>query len=226
MKKIAIAPIVAFLLAGPLATLSAESLVLTTVVDPAAPENAFLLSLATAIFKENGADASFRQAPAETSLRDADAGKTDGELGRIAGFEAEYHNLVMVPEPIQSTVMWAVAAKKYTVSGIDDIIRQGLSIVTVQGNRAAESNVQSRIASGRYLVAHGYDEALGMLVAGRVDVLIGNDVVLRPYLARPEYAGLTIAGILFTYDTYIYLNRKWAALVPGIAASIKKLKTK
>jgi hypothetical protein len=213
-----------------------QTITLTTQADPKDPRNIDLLALVGAAFLENGYEAVVRQALADQGLVDANEGRTDGELGRPIGLEASYPDLVMVAEPVQSTAMVgvALASKQYQLKGLEDVIAQGLVLVTVRESPAADPSMnppadlpaQPRAGSGRYLMASSYEEALSMVLSGRANILIASDLALKPFLSRPEYAGLTVVGTLYSSGSYLYLNRKWESLAPGLARTLARMRGK
>jgi polar amino acid transport system substrate-binding protein len=60
----------------------------------------FLPELAKALFKRIGVEVEVTTVPTERSLINVNSGIDDGDLFRVAGVEAEYPNVIRVPEKI------------------------------------------------------------------------------------------------------------------------------
>jgi polar amino acid transport system substrate-binding protein len=63
-------------------------------------ETGILDTLLKECFRRLGHTVDIRMLPAERCLRDSNAGIADGEVGRVAGIDILYPNLIRVPEPI------------------------------------------------------------------------------------------------------------------------------
>ncbi|GAB7022626.1 substrate-binding periplasmic protein [Salidesulfovibrio brasiliensis] len=161
--------------------------------------------------------------PAERSLRDANEGLADGDVGRVEGIDLVFPNLVRVPEPVldersfvafclkgrvQGNISWN-ELHKYRVGYV-----HGWKIFDLNTNTAKErTSVVNTEHLFEILKAGRIDIALsarldGLAMASRLGI---NDIeVLEPPLAVKKM--------------YLYLNSKHSELVEPLAASLKKMK--
>lgn len=93
---------IAFFLA--ISTASAETIVISSPPIPPVsgsdPEPGYLKNILVEAGKRIGVTIQFKNQPAQRSLISSNAGRTDGELHRIAGLEKAYPNLIRIPEPV------------------------------------------------------------------------------------------------------------------------------
>jgi hypothetical protein len=218
--------VIVLVLAAGAAGLSGETLTMSVPMDPKAPSAQPILKLAEAAFGYAGFDLVLKEYPGIRGLIEANAGRIDGDLGRIpeAISQAEYPDLVMVPEPITVTSNVAYSTKGYEVNSIDDIVSRNLTVVAYSGLKWAEVSLKPRLAPDKWIVAPENELALKVLLAGRADILVATDVSMKAFLALPAYSSVRVAGVLVTVKVYPYLNKKYAASVAKIAEGIRKFR--
>ena len=164
--------------------------------------------------------------PGERALLIADHAKTDGDINRVAGIEKNYPNLMMIPVAVMSFDAVVIVKKvKFTVDGWESLKPYVIGIR--RGTKFAEIGTQGmRVES-----VTQYRELLKMLDKGHVDLVV---------LARPSIKGVfkqmqlegdgklleemsVLEPPIAHFETYHYLHKKHAALVPKITNALKAM---
>lgn len=159
--------------------------------------------------------------PSERALISANEGIVDGDYVRIAGLEASYPNLVMVPAPISRMEFTAFSLDpKLPIDGWQDL--SGLSVAHITGWKIAEERTKGfpRVTSVR-------DEAalFALLRAGKVQAVIYERIEGERYFrATGGAAGIRAGKPLEIRDMFLYLNIRHAALAPRLAEKIREMR--
>ncbi len=159
--------------------------------------------------------------PAERALINANLGIDDGDVCRIAGLDKQYPNLIRVPEAVMHFQMSVFTRKaRFTVSGPDSLKPYDVGIVT--GWKILEWNsVGARSVSG---VESG-EQLFTMLDKGRIDLAVIERMQGAMLIKQLGLRNIKLLQPPFLEgDWYLYLNQKHAALVPVIAAELRKMK--
>ncbi|MBT3915172.1 MAG: transporter substrate-binding domain-containing protein [Rhodospirillaceae bacterium] len=171
-------------------------------------------------YKRIGIDVQIKKFPGERALRLANSGKVDGEVQRINGIAAKYHNLIQINPAInyiQGTVF--SLAKTFKVDGWESL--RPYRIGYIRGIKFAENNtvnMDSRAVSD-------YKTMFQMLRKDRFDIIVSprlNGLYQMKQLGIKQIKELNPA--IMRFDLFHYLNNKHAALVPKISAVFKKMK--
>ncbi len=172
------------------------------------------------IFRRIGLDARIVFTPTEKSLVDVNAGLLDAELNRIAGMEAEYPNLIQVPEPNMTMEFVAFAKKEFPINGWDSIY--DLYIGIVRGWKILEKNTAG--FPQRTLVPTE-TELFTMLHKNRLDVALYSKLTGYAALKEMNYEGIFhLKPPLASRKMYLYVHKRHADLVPKIAAALQGMK--
>jgi polar amino acid transport system substrate-binding protein len=179
-----------------------------------------LWKAAEVAFQRAGIGAVVREVSPERSAVLANEGKTDGDVGRSAGLEKTFPNLIQVPEPIYQYAPTAFAYKRFDVAGGWDALRTH-TVCIRRGLRQTEQRTRDLT---RQVLA---DEAtmLRMLAAGGCDVAImerNNALARAAMTAEPPLQRLLPP--MEVMPLYIYLHKSHAALVPKVAAVLKQMR--
>jgi len=182
--------------------------------------HADLWKAAEVAFQRAGVTAVVREVSPERSAVLANEGATDGDVGRSAGLEKSYPNLVQVPEPVYQYAPTAFAYKRFDVSAGWESLRSH----TVCIRRGLRQTDQRTKDFTRQVLA---DEAtmLRMLAAGGCDVAImerNNGLARAAMSAEPPLQRLLPP--MEVMPLYIYLHKSHAALVPKVAAALKQMR--
>jgi polar amino acid transport system substrate-binding protein len=194
------------------------TLYLSVVVNNAT--HAEMLEMVKLALKRIGVTAVARPVPAARALVLADAGSTDGDLGRIAGTEKVYTNLVPVPEPIYFYQVTAYAYQPIdTAEGWESL--RPHSICLRRGIRIFELRTEGM----RRQVLDDEDSILRMLRSGGCQVALLerlNPTVMAAQAAQPPL--LKLNPPLETVPLYIYLHKRHADLVPRLTAALRQMR--
>ena len=211
------------LMAGPARAATLPVLVLNDTNAPPFTEpdqSGFLDAVASAAFRRAGVKLKLVKLPAERALRNANAGIGDGELARIAGLEAQYPNLVRVPEKL---IDWTFSAfsRDASIPARWEVIRQH-QVGHIKGWKIYEQ----QLAGAPHVIS--VDDAaqlFRLLELDRIEVAL-YDRWLGDALVRQQ----GIMGVhaleppLATREMFIYLHKRHAALVPRLAAALRAIK--
>jgi polar amino acid transport system substrate-binding protein len=172
-------------------------------------------------FRRIGHEIKIIHAPSERCLVNANNGIDDGNFARIAGLEAIYPNLVMVPEPI-ATFEFALFSKNKNVlvNGWNSLKPYKTGIVT--GWKILEKNLGPLPLLYR---ATDQQSLFDMLEQDRIDVAVfelteGKEIVrqMKKTAIRP------IKPLLDKRDMFIYLNKRHSVLTEQLSNALKDMK--
>jgi len=212
-------------LAAPAAALAVEPvLVLATgarepmVSSPGKP--GFVEELAREAFRRAGYGLRVVPLPVERALQNANAGIEDGDLYRAAGFEADYPNLIQVPQPLLEQDFVAMSRRAdVEVRGWPDLARYSVGYVT--GNKILERQLQG---VAQQTSVRDNAALFALLAADRVDAVLINRWV--GYLAARQ-AGLVVRvhePALLRVPMFMYLHRRHASLAPQLATALGEVR--
>lgn len=158
--------------------------------------------------------------PADRSLEESNAGRVDGEVGRIRAVADLYPNLIRVPDPVGEIVYVAFvkAADKKNVT-LKEI--KNLQVGIMQGFKAAEEITEGW--EGVYS-SRSWDNLLDQLVSNRLDVVLAPQRIECFQGERMKRDGIEVGPVLATIPLYHYLHSKHAYLVPAISEQLKEMK--
>lgn len=180
----------------------------------------FLDAVAGEAFLRAGVQLQLVKLPAERGLINANAGIEDGDLTRIAGLEAQYPNLVRVPEKL---IDWEFAAfsKNPALSTSWDVLR-ARPIGHIRGWKIYESQL-----AGAPAVVSSDDPAqmFRQLQLNRIEVALYERWLGLSLLKRQGIKGVVpLEPSLARREMFIYLHKRHAALVPKLAEALREIK--
>ena len=185
-----------------------------------ADNRGFLDAVVGEAFRRAGVKLKLIKLPAERALRNVNAGIDDGDLARIAGLEAEYPNLVRVPEKLMD---WEFAAfsRNPALPARWETLR-GLPVGHIRGWKIYERE----LAGAPYVVtAEDPAQLFRQLQLGRIDVALyarwqGLDLLQREGLSDVHL----LEPVLARREMFLYLHKRHAARVPQIAEALRAIK--
>lgn len=186
-----------------------------------APLSYTSLAVLKAAYGKLGIDAHGMKLPAARALAESAAGKTDGEVHRIKGINAAYPSLMLVNVPINSVEGLAITCDKMVDTSSLEAI-SGYRIGIKIGTRYAENLVE-----GLSFVVRKADEEnlMGMLLAGRLDVVIGDRPWAEGQQRKPGRQCVRInEPPLVVIPLYHYLHERNRVLVPQIEAVLRNMR--
>ncbi len=177
--------------------------------------------VAAEAFRRAGVRLKLVRLPAERALMNADSGLDDGALARIAGLDANYPNLVRVPEKLLDWTFCAFS-KDASIPGQWEAIRQRPTGF-IRGWKIYERGMAG---AEQVLTAEDSAQLFRMLQLDRVEVVLYECRMGQYLLARSGLRGIyPLAPPLARKEMFIYLNKRHAALAPKLAAALRALKT-
>lgn len=156
----------------------------------------------------------------ERVLLNANSGITDGDVGRIAGLEKRYPDLIGIHVPVYHYEMVVVSKDShFKVAGKESIMPYNIGVL--RGWKILEN-----IASGAKTVTNleTAEQAFTMLDQGRIDIALfekSQAMVVRKKMGLKEIK--ILKPNLLEGDWYLYLNKKHQAWVPVITAELLKM---
>ncbi len=158
--------------------------------------------------------------PAKRALSMSNSGEFDGEVQRINGISEDYPNLIKVPEPI--FCLEGSAFIKNTAIAIDGWKSlKPYRIGIPRGIKYLENNT---VGMNRLIVS-SIDQLFYLLDEGRIDIVIISTNYGQAFLkAHADMRIKMVTPPIIKVPLYHYLHTKHKALVPIVAAGIKKIK--
>jgi polar amino acid transport system substrate-binding protein len=175
-------------------------------------------AIASEAYRRIGITAKAKVLPSLRALQEADSGETDGELARTAGIEAQYPNLIQVPEPLLNfdTVAFTTGLT-FKVDGWESL--RPYSLCISRGMKLAEDGTEGM---NRYFT-NDVPQMIKMLLAGRCQIGILGYVVW-PEIDRLQAQTLrSLEPPIVSTPLYLYVNKKHARHVQKLAAELLKM---
>jgi polar amino acid transport system substrate-binding protein len=177
--------------------------------------------IAIEAFRRIGYPACIEPMPCERSLRNADAGVTDGDLLRVAeAVLPKAPNLLAVPEEI-----YALPSSGFTtradlqLRGFGDLLP--LRVGYVLGWKRLEEQVRA----AEVLRVRGPEELFALLVDKKADVVVYERVTGLELVKQLRPPGIrVIEPPLMVVSTHIVLNRRHQKLLEPLAAALRAMK--
>ena len=180
----------------------------------------FLDAVAGEAFRRAGVKLRLVKLPAERGLINANAGTDDGDLTRIAGLDAQYPNLIRVPEKLLDYEFTAFS-KNAVLPATWDVLRAH-PIGHIRGWKIYENQL-----AGAPLVVTSDDasQMFRQLQLNRIDVALYERWLGLSLLKQQGIKGIyPLAPSLGKREMFIYLNKRHAALVPKLAEALRAIK--
>jgi polar amino acid transport system substrate-binding protein len=200
----------------------AENQVITISTNNTPLDRKALQLLSQEAFRRVGLEPKLISTPSERSLQLANQGEIDGEGLRIAGLNAQYPNLIQIPERFIgiSFVAFSRDAMINLNQGWESLKPYRVAFIT--GWKMFESN-----ASGAKVVnrVSAPEQMFRMLEGGRIDVALytrADGIALIRSMNLSSIAPLSPA--LKDVDMYLYLHKKHENLASQIAKALRDMK--
>jgi len=185
-----------------------------------------VVPILTEAFRRLGIEFEAVAYPSLRSLDLANAGLTDGELGRVREFhtitKGQYPNLRRVDFPVMTVVIGAYGAEGSSIGGWADLV--GQRVAHKRGRKALESRLAEH-AKGATIVTTGDDEtALRLVAKGRVAFAAMNEAAAESLIRnRPELSAIGRAGILYEVGIYTYIHKRHGDLAHRLAKILEAM---
>jgi hypothetical protein len=217
---------------GPLPDPAGENGPVITLAYPGIDDE-FLRAFALALYKEAFGRMGYRFSmialPDERALIESNAGRIDGEVGRIGDLNADgaYSNLVRVDEVAAVLEVAAYSRMPFIgLAGWAALFDRRCRIGYEKGLKVFEKKIPPGYPDNLIQQTMDPVQLCRLLAADRADVVIALPVQIDGVLQREEFrnAGIHKIGTLAKIKTYPYLHRKHAHLVPELEAAIRAMK--
>jgi polar amino acid transport system substrate-binding protein len=175
-------------------------------------------------YRRLGIEVVFEAIPQARSLIMSNEGKIDGEVTRLAGLEAQYPNLMMVPVVLieQKGMAFTRKDKTFPLNGWDSL--RPYSIVTLNG---AKWSTDGTMGMDRVDIVTQPEQMFKMLEMGRVDVALGPRLTGMVQIMQLGFTDiLPIEPPLVINKLYHYLNIKYKThLLPQLSAVLQQMES-
>lgn len=180
----------------------------------------FLDAVAGEAFRRAGVRLQLVRLPVERGLINANAGIEDGDLNRIAGLEAQYPNLVRVPEKL---VDWEFTA--FSKNAVLQASLEGLRTRRV-GHIKGWKIFEKQFAGAPNVVSAGDPEQMfRQLQLDRIEVALYERWQGLSLIQSQGLKGVVaLDPPLAKREMFIYLHKRHAALVPRLAEALRAIK--
>jgi hypothetical protein len=188
-----------------------------------------LRSIHQEVFRRLGVPIDIQTLPTARLSMELSSGHIDGDLARPWAFADSQPNLIRVDESVftVSFALWTVNPKN-VLQRLDQLPGTDLTVVFTRGVVECEQNLLALLPANRVIDTTTTVNALNMLHYGRNDLYCGLDIAILSDAGNAEFAGrpapIKMLNIGEPIPLYLYLQRKHAALVPPIAAILRKMK--
>ena len=211
------------LLAGSICRAELPVLTLNDANEPpftTADRKGFVDAVAFEAFRRAGVQLRLVKLPAERGLINANAGIEDGDVTRIAGLEAQYPNLIRVPEKLIEYDFLAFSKNPALVTSLD--VLRARPIGHIRGWKIYE-----KMLAGAPSVVSADDSAqlFRQLQLDRIDVALYERWLGLSLLRKQGIKGIyPLEPVIAKREMYIYLHKRHTALVPKIAEALRAIK--
>lgn len=176
--------------------------------------------IAIGAFERIGLPAEVVYTPTEQSLVDVNGGLLDVEINRIEGMEAQYPNLVQVPEPNMVMRFVAFAKDSVPIDGRQSI--RNLDIGIVRGWKILETYTDG---FPWVVLVPSEVELFRMLSKGRIDVALYSQITGYAAVSDLGLAGIRhLEPALAEREMYMYVHKSHAPIVQDLAAALREMK--
>jgi polar amino acid transport system substrate-binding protein len=181
----------------------------------------FLDRLVAELFRRVGLSAEIQVYEAsERALQNANAGIDDGTALRIRGLEAQYPNLVRVPEKIIDNDFIAYSRRhRFPVRGWDSLAPY--HVAHIIGWKVFESRLTGR---GEVTPVGNAEQLFELLRQDRTDVILYERWQGLWWLRTTGLEALPLEPPLTSQEMFIYLHRRHEALADKVAAALAAMK--
>ena len=192
-----------------------------------APQYQFYKRIYTEIFQTLGYEFSYQLCPSKRCSLMANSGDVDGEPQRIKSYNQRYPNLIRVEEPvfINRTRIFTfnpeiAEQKNLSLEGT------GYRIEYLRGSVWSQQYLTSRVQPHLLSEVATSRQALKRLMLGRTDIFIALEAPVMKLLQEPEFAsaGIVSVGVVGKNESFPYLYKSHAALVPEVTRALRAMK--
>ena len=174
------------------------------------------------VYERAGFAVEFVPMPQRRSIMSAAEGIVDGEAGRIAGMEERFPGLRRVNVKLVDLIGAAYVSQQSPITAYDKKLLDTYRVGVISGVQWS-----SRELSGRKADKVGeYRQLLGMLVEGRVDMVLGSVRSVEAVLNEKENRNRHVRRLeplVFCAPLYHYVNERNAHIIPLLEKALREL---
>lgn len=174
------------------------------------------------VYDRAGFDVEFVPMPHKRSIQCAADGVVDGETGRIKGLENRFPGLIRVDVKLVDLTGGAYVTGDSPITRYDTGLLDSVRVGAIKGVQWSERELADRRAE----MVGEYTQLLGMLVEGRVDMVLGSTLSVEAALredAAHDRPVRRLEPLVFCSALYHYVNEKNARIVPLLEKALREL---
>ncbi|MCP4304396.1 MAG: hypothetical protein GY788_05860 [bacterium] len=187
----------------------------------------------TEIFRRLALPLTTEYYPLKRASEEADAGRIDGEGGRIITYGKSFQNLARVEEPVfmMSVIAYAADPSISDLNGWESLKTFEGLVESPRGMKISEINLSNVVKAEKLSTITEASQALRKLAINRIDLYVDDMNAVAPILLNPEYdlydlqGKIHVAGIMEEVPLYMYVHKKHQALAPKLSEVIKMVKS-
>lgn len=184
----------------------------------------------TEVFRRLGYEFEYVGYPGGRAPIMAEGGEVDGEIHRGIEYEKTTKNLLRVSEPsIPLSYMAYAVTPGIVLNGWDSLKNTSYTVEYRRGAKIPEAALPAVVNAEKLSNIPTSEQGFKKLITRRIDIYIEQEAValetLRE-LGMSEFnmESVYVAGIMYTGESYVYLHKKHADLLPKIADTLKVMK--
>ncbi len=182
----------------------------------------------TEAFKRLGLKLVYEHYPPKRCIYLSDAGKVDGELGRIYNYNKAHPNLMRVEESSFSVKIVAFTTDtSLKLNGWESLRGTDYKVRYVLGIKISEDNLPKVVSPKNLYFTFDAYSGINALISGHTDLYVDEEMSTVSVLKRTKEfknAEVQIAGVMEEVFLHAFLHKKNAALVPKLSTVLYEMK--
>jgi len=158
----------------------------------------------------------------------SDAGKVDGELGRIYNYNKAHPNLVRTEEsPFAVKIIAFAVDPRIRLSGWESLKGTDYKVRYVLGIKISEDNLPKVVNPKNLYFTFDVNSGLTALISGHTDLYIDEEISVASVLKKTkafQNAEIHEAGVMEETFLHAFLHKKHAKIVPRLSAVLHDMK--
>lgn len=183
----------------------------------------------TEAFRRMGAKVRFEVHPVMRLGQLLDNGDIDVEASRGFNFAKDLPSVVRVDESIFEMVpALFVIEPSYSIKHLSELADKPWRVALPRGLVECERPLVSLLTPDRIVDVGITEQAVKMLLTGRVEFICGLDIVVLAMPRTPEYRGMSavrkLIDVADVLPLYPHLNKRHKDIAPLLAATLRQMK--
>lgn len=205
----------------------AEDIVMVSPRPPDSSEGKWFSLVYTEAFKRLGLNLVYKQYPSKRCSFLSNNGVVDGELERVYSFNSAYPNLIRVDTPLNEIRFIALAsAPNLSLDSWKSLKNRDFHINYRRGVKLCEEMLLKVVKPENIEAISTAEQGLSKLLAGRTDLYIDIETVIKRAMAKNESARTSLykAGLLQQITTHPFLHKKHKDLILPLSTVLNSMK--